>query len=186
MQITEVAQKIISAKSTYHPVLIAIEGFGGAGKSTIANKLAETLGNAFVISVDDFIVKEKLTEPSWDKGSFDHARLEQQVLIPIKNGQPASYQKLLWQANQLSEPVVVPNVNFLIIEGISTYHPDIKDYYDYKIWIDTPIDVANKRGHVRDRSNENTQHWKLWSQNDLRYQQKHHPELAADFVIENH
>ncbi len=186
MQITEVASKIISAKSNHHPILIAIEGFGGAGKSTIANKLAEILGSAFVISIDDFIVKEKLTESSWDKGSFDRARLEQQVLIPITNGRPASYQKLLWQTNQLSNPVPVPDVDFLIIEGISTYHPDIKNYYDYKIWVETPIDLANERGHARDGSSENAQHWELWSQNDLNYQQKHHPELVADFVVENH
>lgn len=185
MQITEVAQKIISAKSAHRPTLIAIEGFGGSGKSTIANSLAEILGNAFIISIDDFIVKEKLTESSWDSGVFDRVRLEQQVLAPIADNQSASYQKLIWQTNQLSELVAVPNVDYLIIEGISSYHPDIEKYYNYKIWIDTPIDIANKRGHARDGSSENAQYWELWSKNDLTYQQKYHPELVADFVIEN-
>ena len=185
MQIIEVAEKIISVKPAHHPILIAIEGFGGSGKSTIASRLAESLGSAFVIGIDDFIVKEKLTEPSWDTGAFDRTRLERQVLTPIANRQPVSYQKLIWQTNQLSEQMTVPNVDYLIIEGISSYHPDIEKYYDYKIWIDTPIDIANKRGHARDGSNENAQHWELWSQNDLRYQQKHHPEVVADFVIKN-
>jgi len=112
-------------------------------------------------------------------------RLERQILLPITNSQPASYQKLLWQTNQLSEPVTVPAVDYLIIEGISSYHPDIEKYYDFKIWVKTPIDIANKRGHARDGSNENAQYWELWSQNDLQYQQKHHPELVADFVIDN-
>lgn len=184
MQIAEVTQKIIN-EHTRHPTLIAIEGFGGSGKSTIASSLAEILGNAFVISIDDFIVKEKLAEPSWDSGVFDRTRLERQVLAPITDNQPASHQKLIWQTNQLSEPVDVPDVDYLIIEGISSYHPDIERYYDYKIWIDTPIAIANKRGHARDGSNENAQYWELWSNNDLAYQQKYHPELAADFVIDN-
>lgn len=186
MQITEVAQKIISAKSAYRPTLIAIEGFGGSGKSTIANSLAKILDNTFVISIDDFIVKEKLTDPSWDSGVFDRVRLAQQVLAPIAGNQPASYQKLIWQTNQLSEPVALPDVDYLIIEGISSYHPNIEKYYDYKIWIDTPIAIANRRGYARDGSSENAQYWELWSNNDLAYQQKYHPELTADFVIENY
>lgn len=168
MQITEIAKNITSAKSTHHPVLIAIEGFGGAGKSTIASQLAKLLGNTYVIEIDDFIVKEKLMEPSWDKGSFDRARLEQQVLIPITNDRPASYQKLIWSTNELSEPVTIPATDYLIIEGISSYHPDI----------------ATERGRTRDGSNEDA-HWELWSQNDLRYQQRYHPEIVADFIINN-
>lgn len=185
MQIKEVAEAIKLNGHAHAPILIGIEGFGGAGKSTIAAELAKHLGGTFIVGIDDFIVKEKLTEPSWDTGAFDRARLEQQVLIPFTNSQPASYQKLLWQTNQLSERIQIPVVDYLIIEGISSYHPDIEKYYDYKIWVETPIDVANSRGHTRDGSNENAQYWDLWSQNDLAYQQKHHPELVADFVIEN-
>lgn len=185
MRILEVAEKIIAAKSTHRPTLIAIEGFGGSGKSTIASKLAEILENAFVVEIDDFIVKEKLAEPSWDTGVFDRTRLEQQVLLPTIARKSTSYQKLIWQTGRLSEPTPVPDVSYLIVEGISAYHPDIEKYYDYKIWIDTPIDLASERGHARDGSNKNAQYWKLWSQNDIQYQREHHPELAADFVIEN-
>lgn len=167
------------------PILIAIEGFGGSGKTTFAELLSQALGDAYVIAIDDFIVKEKVTEKSWDKGAFDRKRLEQQVLIPATNGEPISYEKLLWAENKLSKPKKLPTVDYLLVEGISAYHPDIAHYYDYKIWIDTPIEIAKKRGHARDGSNENAVHWDLWAENDLRYQQKYHPEQAADFVFSN-
>jgi hypothetical protein len=63
--------------------------------------------------------------------------------------------------------------------------PSKRNELDYKIWIDTPIDVAKQRGHARDGSNENAQHWDLWAKNDLRYQGKYHPEKLADFIFDN-
>lgn len=183
MNIADIASAI--RKSDTKPVLIAIEGFGGSGKSTIAEKLKNELGSAFIVNIDDFIVKEKILEQSWDKGGFDRGRLERQVLIPASTGQAVAYQKLLWDTNTLSEPIAVPKTDYFIIEGISSYHPDIAKYYDYKIWVDTPIEVAKERGRARDGDNENAQHWDLWAENDLGYQKKYHPEKVADFVITN-
>lgn len=184
MTIQAIASKIQNTNSIT-PVLIAIEGYGGSGKTTFAEKLAEKLGDTYIVSIDDFIVKEKLTEPSWDKGSIDRKRLENQVLKPLYGGKTASYQKLIWADNSLGDSLEVPKTRFVIVEGISSYHPKIAKYYDYKIWIDTPMEIAKERGHARDGSNENAQHWDLWAANDLRYREENHPELEADFVFNN-
>ena len=151
-------------------VLIAIDGYGGSGKSTFAMKLRTALSSAFVFNIDDFIVKEKITDSSWDKSVFDRNRLEQQVLLPASRGEQIRYQRLIWQSNSLSEPIVVPDVDYLIVDGISSYHPGIASYYDHKIWIDTPIEVARERGRARDAGKENAQHWDRWAKNDLLYQ----------------
>lgn len=82
MQLERAINEIKKIKKTPKSIVIGIEGFGGSGKSTVAAKLAELLGSAYVIGIDDFIVKEKVNEPSWDKGAFDRDRLEKQVLIP--------------------------------------------------------------------------------------------------------
>src|SRR5882757_7772197 len=184
MTAAEIAKAIV-AKPSDKLVLIAIEGFGGSGKTTFAEQLRNALGSAYIVNIDDFIVKEKITEPSWDKGGFDRKRLEQQVLVPATSQQPVSYQELIWETNTLSEPKVVPPVDYIIVGGISSYHPDIAHYYDYKIWVDTPMDIAKERGRTRDGSNENAQHWDLWAENDLHYQQSYHPEQVADFTIQN-
>lgn len=162
---------------------MAIEGFGGSGKSTFAAALKDALVNAFVVNIDDFIVKERITDSSWDNGAFDRRRLETQVLIPASANDRVSYQRLVWETNTLSGPIVVPKVHYLIVEGISSFHPDIAHYYDCKIWIDTPIEVARERGRARDGGNENAQHWDLWAANDLAYQEHFHPEHVADLVV---
>jgi uridine kinase len=162
--------------------LIAIEGFGGSGKSTFAASLQEALGSASVLTIDDFIVKERITDSSWED-AFDRRRLESQVLIPASGNKRVSYQRLIWETNELSGPITVPNVDYLIVEGISSYHPDIAHYYGFTIWIDTPIDTARERGRARDGDNENAQHWDLWAANDLAYQAQFHPERIADSVV---
>ncbi|HLY31265.1 MAG TPA: hypothetical protein VKQ36_09560 [Ktedonobacterales bacterium] len=185
MSIEHIAAKITHLAGKTKPILIGIEGYGGSGKTTIAQQLANALGDASMISLDDFIVKEKLAEPSWDGGAFDRARLERQVLRPARYGQPVAYQRLDWATNTLGDPVAVPSVTYLIIEGISAYHPSIEQYYDFKIWIETPLATAQARGHARDGSNENVGYWELWAQNDIAYQQQYHPEQRADIVFVN-
>jgi uridine kinase len=185
MTIQEIANAIKSKQVSHRPILIAIEGFGGAGKTTFSKKLKEMMGNAYIVQADDFIIKEKLTLVSPDMESYDKPRLEEQVLIPASKGEAIIYQKLDWTTNKLSEPIEVPKVDYLIVEGISSYHPDIAKYYDYKIWIDTPIKVANQRGKLNDAGTENEQYWDLWSKNDLAYKEKYQPEKVADFIYEN-
>ena len=185
MHLQRMVRAIRQKRGTKRPILIGIEGCGGSGKTTVARQLADTLGHAFVVAVDDFIVKEKLTESSWENGVFDRARLERQVLAPARNGQPIRYQRLEWGTNTLSEPVVVPDVDYLIVEGITAYHPTIEHYYDFKLWIETPLELAAQRGHARDGSSENAAYWGLWAQNDLAYQWRCHPEQRADYVFIN-
>lgn len=186
MSIGDIANAIKKDDKDHKPVLIAVEGFGGSGKTTFAEKLKSTLRDSYLISIDDFIVKERLTDNSPDKTGFDRVRLERQVLIPATTRQPIAYQRLQWAENTLSEPEWLPSsVAYLMVEGISSYHPDIAKYYDYKIWIDTPIAVAKQRGKLKDAGNENEQHWDLWAENDLAYQRKYHPERLADFTFDN-
>lgn len=178
-----IVNDLIKLSSNQRSVLIAIDGFGGSGKSTFAAKLRAALSSAFVFNIDDFIVKERIAESSWEKSVFDRSRLEQQVLLPACRGEQIRYQRLIWKSNTLSEPITVPDVDYLIVEGISSYHPDIASYYDHKIWIDTPIEVARERGRARDAGNENARHWGRWAENDLLYQTRFHPERAADSIL---
>jgi uridine kinase len=185
MSITEIATDIQRRRERRRPTLIGIEGYGGSGKTTIARQLADALGGVYVVSIDDFIVREKLAEPSWDSGAFDLARLECQVLAPSSREQTASYQRLQWETNTLGELVTIPLVDYLIVEGISAYHPSIEHYYEFKMWVDTPVEVAQQRGRVRDGTNENAQFWELWTQNDLAYQKQYQPDQRADYVLRN-
>src|SRR3989344_4105754 len=142
MTIEEVIDYIKNGVTKQKPVFIAVEGFGGSGRSTLAEKLKHLLPNAEVIKIDSFILKEPAqnAEP-WEQ-VFDRKRLEQQVLKPASSGKTISYQRLDWAKDALGPSITLPKTEYLIIDGISSSHPDIEHYYSFKIWVNTPIDTA--------------------------------------------
>src|SRR5439155_15487243 len=115
-----------------HPVIVAISGFGGSGKTTLAEALGNALRDAAVVGVDDFI-KGRLNERSEDWSSFDRSRLEKQVLEPVRRGQPARFQRYDWGRDTLGEWVTLLPPNYLIVAGIGVLHPDLMKYLDYGI-----------------------------------------------------
>ena len=185
VKLDDIVNAIKQGVRNNRPTLVAIEGFGGSGKSTLAERLKQSLPNAEVVKIDAFILKvpAQNAEP-WER-VFDRKRLEQQVLKPASEGQEISYQRLAWASNALGETTTLPKVVFLIVDGISSYHPDIEHYYDFKIWVEAPIDIAKQRGRQRDSDNENAVLWDKWAACDLAYQQKYHSEQRADFTVNN-
>ncbi len=187
MTVADIASKIKKKDNRHRPVIIAVEGYVGAGKSTFAAKLKDELGDAYVVAIDDFFIKGKRSDA--DKSNFDRNRLEQQVLSPIRRGQPATYQRLDYATNILSEPIEIPDVKYLIIEGVSTFHPSIARYMDFKIWVETPKDIANTRGIKRDKASgdypDDDQLWEHWIETYQAYKDLYHPEKMADFVFDN-
>jgi uridine kinase len=177
-----VARQIAALPTGDTAVLIGIEGFGGSGKSTFAARLSEVLPDAAVVPMDAFIVKEQVLHP-WDAGAFDHARLVREVLEPAQRGATVEYHVLDWASSTLVGPVVVPPSRYLIVEGISAFLPPAGGYYQYRIWVDVPADVAKARGRDRDRGTENEQHWDLWSQNDVDYLRRYRSMESADAVV---
>ncbi|MEO5533882.1 MAG: hypothetical protein ABIR17_01970 [Pseudolysinimonas sp.] len=182
MDVNGAAEAVRALSGSHRAVLIALDGFGGAGKSTLARVLADQLGSAEVIALDDFIVKEHVLDDSWEF-AWDRARLREQVLEPLVAGRQAAFQRLDWATNTLGASIQVPRADFVIVEGITTLHPELREHWDYSIWVETPVAVARERGRARDAGNENEGHWDLWSRNDVGYRAGYEPDRAADVVI---
>lgn len=187
MNSNQIAECIKEKQSpeTNKPLLIAIEGYGGSGKSTLAEELKSKLPNSEVIKIDSFIKKGKAQDAEPWEDVFDRIRLRRQVLEPASRGSIVSYQRLDWANNTLGDNITLPHVDYLIIDGITSFHPDIEHYYNFKIWVETPIEVARQRGQQRDSGNENSKLWEKWAQCDLVYQEEYHPEKRANFIVSN-
>lgn len=94
------------------PVLVAIDGPGGSGKSTFAERLSTALGGAPIVPTDDFASAD--TPLEW------WPRLLSQVIEPLIKGRQARYQRYDWVRRGLADWVEVPAAPAVILEGVSS------------------------------------------------------------------
>lgn len=87
--------KITSLLSTAagRPVLIALDGRCGSGKTTLAAQLAEHFPGSLTIHTDDYYLPPAQRVPGWETlpcANMDLKRLRAEVLNPARAGQPLS------------------------------------------------------------------------------------------------
>jgi len=169
-----------------NPAIIAISGFGGAGKSTFANALSSKM-DIPIIGVDSFFRGFDIIDYSkWE--CIDFARLEKEVCLPfLKGNKVIYYRDFDWEANSLGRVKKISHPGKIIIEGIGLFRPDLIDYFSYMIWIDCPIEEAIKRGKRRDKeqySRPEDPNWDgIWKRNDEEYWSAFKPKDIANEVI---
>jgi lincosamide nucleotidyltransferase A/C/D/E len=156
--------------------IVAIDGYGGSGKTTLANGLAAGLGNTTVVRTDDF------SRPG--VSGWDWQRMKAQVLDPIANDQPGRYQRYDWPTHKLAEWREVPVGGTLIIEGVSSMRRELGRYWDFAIWVPCPHDVRLARGVVRDGEGKRSQWEKVWIPEEDEYVRTQTPEGRADVTVD--
>ena len=137
------------------PWLMAIDGCGASGKSTLAAHIAQLDKRIFVVHVDDMYRprSERLIYRAPNipvGGNFDLDRLLREVLIPYRAGAPVVYKKYDWVKDVLADEVIVPRDALLIVEGVYSLHDKLRAMYTQKIWIECPRDLRLRRGIERD------------------------------------
>ena len=109
--------------------VVAISGFGGSGKSTIASRLARELGDVALVRLDDFVV-DRLSARSADWGGFDWSRLITQVLQPLRSGANIiAYEQYDWENNGLGEKIKETVSKFVIIEGVGLIRKEFHTFF---------------------------------------------------------
>ena len=152
--------------------IVAVDGPGGAGKTSLAEWLAAQL-DAPVVHTDDFASWENPVE--WWPELIAHA------LEPLAAGEPARYRPTSWGAEQ-REPLVIEPAEFVILEGVTASREAFRPYLAYSIWIDTPRGLRLKRGLDRDGA-EALDEWEKWIAGEDRYVARERPAERADCVL---
>ena len=152
--------------------IVAIDGPGGAGKSSLAIRLAHEL-DAPIIHTDDFA--------SWENPVDWWPELITRALVPLAAGAPARYQPTRWGKEE-RKPVLIEPASFVILEGVTASRQAFRPYLAYSIWIETPRDLRLKRGLERDGEHARAQ-WEQWMEEEDRYVERERPAEHADWVL---
>lgn len=168
--------------------LLAIDGLGGAGKSTVARRLQKALERVTVVEVDDFyrpMPEEERRSMSPEEGYrrlFDWERLRDEVLNPLSLHRPSRYRRYDWTRGCLeSTPVNVRPGGVIIVEGVYTQRPELRSYWNLSVFVDLPRDV--RRARLLDRGENTPAQIDRWMAAEDYYASSFAPADLADIVI---
>jgi uridine kinase len=140
------AASVISAAARWreaapHGVLvIAIDGHGGSGKTTIAAAVAGATGAALV-HTDDFFTDAVFAPGAQQpmQSYYDWRRLRAQALLPLRSCRCASFRRFDWEAGGgLDGTVTVDPAGLIVVEGVFSAAPQLAGEVDRAVFVDTP------------------------------------------------
>jgi hypothetical protein len=122
--------------------LVGIDGHAGSGKSTFAARLAEALGGAPVLRLDDIASHDALF--AWTD------RLREQVLDPLSRGDVARYETYDWHARRFDAVRRLPPADVVLVEGVGAGRRALRPCLARLVWMDLPEETSWARGRARD------------------------------------
>jgi uridine kinase len=150
--------------------IVAIDGHGAAGKSTIAEALAAATGAALVHTDDFFQVPPAplagpgLASPAQPALAdyYDWRRLRTQALEPLRARLGAVFRRFDWERGSgLDGTVTVEPSDLILVEGVYSASPELRDLVDRSVFVDTPEQERLRRLHGRVKPEEWDDQWLL-------------------------
>lgn len=150
MDLLTLKEKIVNLQSDNNFLVIGIDGLGGAGKSTISEELYRMLKNdkynATLLHIDDFIHCRKIRYNDnyleWEcyyKLQWRYDYFLNNVIYPLRNSTEYCHHIELY--DKANDTYFTKKVNFsigsiVIVEGVFLQRPELKEAFDYVIYID--------------------------------------------------
>lgn len=204
--IEHAAQRILEkvdgmTASLNRPVVVAIDGGSGAGKTTLAGRIAEQRQVA-VVTLDDFY-QTSIPETRWPElsveerlqGVFDWNRVKRDAIDPLRLGKPGRWHafdflKGLGPTGTYDlkmEATEVRPAPIIILEGAYSASPPVRDVIDLAILVSVPRPVRHARVEQRERDLEDfldTWHF-VWDAVENHYFEQVCPPTSFDLVVSN-
>ena len=152
------------------PVIIAIDGRSGAGKTTLAVELAARLRAHHKVSL--FHLED--IYPGWNGLAAGIERYVSTVLAPLSRGEAASWVCWDWENHDDGEPRVTLPAEIVIVEGVGAAAAAARPLLSAVIWAEAPDDVRRTRALDRDGGTYEP-FWDQWAAQEEEW-------LAADKV----
>jgi len=151
-------EKVASLKKK--TILVGIAGASASGKSLLAETLIEKFPRQHLIMISEdsyykdqsHLTLEERVKTNYDHpDSIDHALLYKH-LKQLEQGQPVEVPFYDYEEhNRRSETRLVEPATVVIYEGILLFvKPDIRELFDLRFYMDTPLDICLTRRLKRD------------------------------------
>ena len=149
-----------------HPVRVAIDGVDAAGKTSLADELViplQALGRPVIrASVDGFHNPRSIryrrgadSPEGYFRDSFNYDALRCSLLVPLGPGGSLLYRPAVFDWRKDSEIEVLTRLaspeSILLLDGVFFLRPELRDFWDLRIWVEASFEVAVGRAELRQR-----------------------------------
>ncbi|MFE7846467.1 uridine kinase [Microbacterium sp. NPDC057407] len=187
-------------------VVIAVDGIDGAGKATFADGLAEVFAEAgssvYRASMAGFhrpraerFARGRGSAEGYYRDAFDLATFRRVLLDPFRDGAQTAgatgFQltafDVVRDAPAEAQWVTAPRDAVLIVDGVFLHRLELRDLWDWSLWLDVPEKVADARLAIRDGSDPDPAAPAnvLHREAQELYRREAQPELAASAIVDN-
>jgi uridine kinase len=177
VRLADVAREVLAGPPRLGAVrLVCVDGRAGAGKSTLAGRLAPLLGDAQIVRMDDLYEGWTGLRGVWD-------RLDAWVLRPLLGNFPGRYRRYDWSAESYAEWHDVPVRPALVVEGVGSADRPIDHLATLRIWVEAPLDIRYRRGMERD-GEAFRPYWDSWAAAEDVHFARERTKERADLIVD--
>ena len=185
------------------PILVAVDGVDGSGKTTFADLLATAYidrGRAVqVVHMDDFLNRRSVryrmgrTSPEgFFRDTYDLAAFTSKVLDPLQPGvnHAITLRAFDHHADKPvdDDPVEVPPQAVVVVEGMFLHRDELCTWWDMSIFLEVPFSVTVPRMAQRDGAPTDPEDpaWRRYVEGQGIYLSACKPTERATYVIDNY
>lgn len=179
------------------PIVVALDGGSGAGKSTWAS-LIEKATDAALIQVDDFFTAD-IPDAEWDARSIeerardviDWRRLRVEALEPLLAGRPAKWHAFDFEAGVRADGTYRMRTDYverepatvILLDGAYSAGPQLADLVDLTVLVEVPVDERHARLVAREEEDFLDQWHARWDAVEKYYFTRVRPRTSYDLVV---
>lgn len=162
---------------TGRPVVIAVDGRGGAGKTVLAQRLREAVPASAVVHTDDV---------AWNQASFDWGHLmAEHVLRPLHQGAAVDFAPPAWGEHGREGVISVPaGLDVVWVEGAGIIRGELERWIDASIYVQADLDAQQARLVARDGDDTAVrEHIAAWLAEELPFMAREQPWAEATVIV---
>jgi para-aminobenzoate synthetase len=198
LAVDRVVDAIREYASRTQPLVVAIDGRSGSGKSTVAAAVAQAIG-AVIVPCDDFYAAD-VSDTEWDRrtpeqraaDAIDWRRLKREAIEPLRTGRAARWHTFDFLAGprddgtypwhrtpteRLPKPVV-------LLDGAYSARPELADVLDLSVLVEAAPTTREARLAAREAADFLGQWHARWDPAEDYYFGHVRPPAAFDVVVQ--
>lgn len=159
------------------PWIVAVDGRGGGGKSTVAAVLHRAVPASTIVHTDDV---------AWHYSFFGWSTLLiEGILQPLHRGNAVRYRPPGWDTHGRPGAIeIAAGLDLVVVEGVGASRTELLPWIDRALWVQSDFAEAERRGIARDGGTGAVRDfWHEWMAEEIPFLHQQRPWERATLVV---